>query len=59
MSAGRATGLCQRRIPTVAANRLLLENVAMLGLYWSDYRYHGLELLRAAYGRLTSFAGPA
>jgi NADPH:quinone reductase len=46
-------GFAAGRIPAIAANRILLKNIAVLGMYWSTYPEHAPEVVREAHARLT------
>jgi len=41
-------GFASGEIPTVKANYLLVKNIAVLGLQWSDYRERAPEMIVAA-----------
>lgn len=45
-------GFAAGRIPTIKANYLLVKNIAVSGLQWSDYREHRPELVREVQQRL-------
>jgi NADPH2:quinone reductase len=39
-------GFASGRIPTIEANRILLKNIAVVGLHWGAYRAHDAALVR-------------
>ena len=39
-------GFASGRIPEIAANRILLKNIAIVGLHWGNYRQHDPGLIR-------------
>jgi NADPH2:quinone reductase len=41
-------GFASGRIPTIQANRILLKNIAIVGLHWGAYRGHQPELITDA-----------
>ncbi len=41
-------GFASGRIPTIAANRILLKNIAIVGLHYGEYRKHEPELIPQA-----------
>jgi len=45
-------GFASGRIPAIPANRILLRNVAVTGLHWSDYREWHPEWMRLAQSEL-------
>ncbi len=40
-------GFASGRIPEIAANRILLKNCAITGVFWGAYQFHNPELIRA------------
>jgi len=42
-------GFAGGRIPSVAANRVLLKNISVLGMYWGTYWQHAPHVIREAY----------
>jgi len=45
-------GFASGRIPEVPANRILLKNISIVGLYWGAYQHHAPEKIHAAHGAL-------
>lgn len=45
-------GFAGGRIPTIAANRILLKNIAIVGAYWGGYLEHHPEFMAEAQARL-------
>lgn len=45
-------GFAGGRIPSVAANRVLLKNISVLGMYWGTYWRHAPHVIREAYAGL-------
>jgi NADPH:quinone reductase len=45
-------GFASGRIPEIAANRILLKNIAVVGLHWGEYYRHAPDLVHAAHARL-------
>jgi NADPH2:quinone reductase len=45
-------GFAGGRIPSIAANRILLKNISVVGLYWTTYPERAPERVRAAHARL-------
>jgi NADPH:quinone reductase len=45
-------GFTSGRIPAIAANRLLLKNISVLGLYWGSYWQRAPHVVREAYAGL-------
>ena len=45
-------GFASGRIPTIAANRILLKNIAVIGLHWGAYRTHDPGRIDAAMAEL-------
>jgi len=45
-------GFASGRIPSVAANRILLKNIAVVGLHWGAYQQHDPGLIDRAMGEL-------
>lgn len=42
-------GFASGRIPEIKANRILLKNIAVVGLYWGNYRFHQPDLIPATH----------
>lgn len=45
-------GFASGRIPEIAANRILLKNCAIVGLFWGQYMFHDPELVHATHATL-------
>jgi NADPH:quinone reductase len=45
-------GFAGGRIPEIAANRILLKNISVVGLHWGAYQIHNPQLVRDAHDRL-------
>lgn len=45
-------GFASGRIPSIAANRILLKNIAIVGLHWGAYQQHDPGRIDAAMGEL-------
>lgn len=50
-------GFTSGRIPTLAANHVLLKNYGVLGLHWGSYRTRAPELVHEAHAELVALAG--
>jgi NADPH2:quinone reductase len=50
-------GFASGRIPTVQVNRILLKNIAVVGLHWGAYRQHDPAKIGAAAGALFELYG--
>jgi NADPH2:quinone reductase len=50
-------GFTSGSIPSVAANRILLKNIAVVGVYWSDYWKHDVAAIHAAQAALETLYG--
>jgi len=45
-------GFASGRIPEIAANRILLKNIAVVGVHWGAYRLHDPQLIHTAQSAL-------
>ncbi len=45
-------GFASGRIPEIAANRILLKNISVVGLHWGAYYQHDPELVQSTHERL-------
>jgi len=45
-------GFASGTIPTIAANRVLLKNIAVIGMHWGAYKLHARAAIDAAHERL-------
>ncbi len=48
-------GFASGRIPAAPANILLVKNIAVIGVHWSNYRESQPDLLAASFGRIFSW----
>ncbi len=50
-------GFASGRIPQAPANILLVKNIAVIGVHWSNYRQTRPDLLRSSFDRIFSWIG--
>jgi NADPH2:quinone reductase len=48
-------GFASGRIPEIAANRILLKNISVIGLLWGSYQVHNPQLIKDAQNSLYEF----
>jgi NADPH2:quinone reductase len=48
-------GFASGRIPEIAANRILLKNISVMGLLWGSYQVHNPQLIKDAQNNLYEF----
>ena len=46
-------GFASGRIPEIAANKILLKNISIVGLYWGAYQFHAPDMFREAHEALS------
>ena len=45
-------GFASGRIPEIAANKILLKNISIVGLFWGAYQFHAPDMFREAHEAL-------
>jgi NADPH:quinone reductase len=46
-------GFASGRIPEIPANKILLKNISVVGLYWGAYQFHAPDMFRQAHEALS------